>query len=61
MWTQDGARTLDDQSVVQLRLTRTDDASGDTPTAAGVAALIQRLAGSLPLKPLRGDDDETQG
>ena len=59
MWTEDGARTLDDQSVMQMRLTRTDDASGDTPTNDGVAAIIQRLAGSLPLMPLRSNDTQS--
>lgn len=55
VWTEDGARTLDDQSIVQLRLTRTD-----TPTQDTVAEVLQQLAPSLPLKALR-DDETTQG
>lgn len=61
MWTADGSRTLDDQSVLQLRLTKADDSSNDTPTADTVAELLQRLAASLPLKQLRKDAQETQG
>lgn len=57
VWTEDGARTLDDQSVLQLRLTRTDDGSPDTPTEDSVDGLLQQLAGSLPLKALRSASD----
>lgn len=60
MWTKDGSRTLDDQSVLQLRLTRTDG-RGDTPTADSVGELIQRLASQLPLQPVKEDSEETQG
>lgn len=54
-------RRLRPPARLQLRLTRTDDGSADTPTGDGVAALVQRLAASLPLKQLREDAEETQG
>ncbi|KAI7838507.1 hypothetical protein COHA_007768 [Chlorella ohadii] len=56
VWNEAGTRTLDDQSVVQLRLTKVDDGSTASPTADGVAAVLKRLQASLPLQTLKEDD-----
>lgn len=58
VWTQDGTRTVDDQSIIQLRLTRTGDSA---PASDSVAGLLHTLAGSLPLKTLREGANETLG
>ena len=51
VWSRNGKRTLDDQSIVQLRLTK---AGGDAKE--DVIAVLQDLADSLPLQTIKSND-----